>query len=192
MEVQIKMTGVTSLVMHNGRLIDPLDPITQELAKLTSKRQKTTQDHEEIADVEWRGSLYWDPEMGAIIPTANIRRMFKDAGGEWKLATKTVKALQPLELAVPLDHDGPKTVAALAKRPEFRWRTNAKLTGGKSVMRTRPIFRRWGLTVNFELDENELSLDNLARIVERAGRLYGLGDANRIGYGRFTAEIRAA
>jgi hypothetical protein len=43
--------------MHSGRLADPLDLITQDLARLTAKRPKTTADHKQISKVEWFGSL---------------------------------------------------------------------------------------------------------------------------------------
>jgi hypothetical protein len=188
----MKLEGVSGLVMHNGRLADSLDPITRELRALTDKADKTEADEQEIGDIEWRGSLYWDPDLGAVIPTANLRRMLRDAGGAWKLGTKVLKAVVPLAAVVQLQHDGPKTVAALAAKPEYRWRTTVKLNGRTRIARTRPIFRRWSLTADFELDETELALADFHRIVERAGRLFGLGDANKIGYGRFTATVAAA
>ena len=43
-EIKLKITGTRRLIMHAGRLADPLDPITKNLAKLTAKRAKTEAD----------------------------------------------------------------------------------------------------------------------------------------------------
>ena len=193
MEVQVELTGVTGLVMHNSRLADPLDPVTRELKALTGKTKKTEAEERELAEVEWRGSLYWDSDLGAYIPNANLIRSFYDAATAWKLGEAVYRSLNPLmEPGVPLQHEGPKTIAGLFAKSEYVWRTTVKLNGRTRVARTRPIFRRWSLVVAFEMDENELSIKNLTRIVERTGRLVGLGDARKIGYGRFTATVRAA
>jgi hypothetical protein len=91
---------------------------------------------------------------------------------------------------VPLQHDGPKTIAALAaKRIPLADHGQDRT---QSYRRTRPIFRRWSAVADFELDETELSLDDLIRIAERAGRLNGIGDARKLGYGRFAAVVKAS
>jgi hypothetical protein len=186
MELRLELTGVTGLVMHNGRLADPLDPITKELAKLTDKHGRTEAEEEQVADVEWRGSLYW--EDGPYIPTVNIVRCLRDAATAWKLGEAVYRSLSPLTDRVSLDHDGPKSLSALAAKSEFRWRTTVKI-GRNRTARTRPIFRRWSAVATFELDDMELSLDDLLRIVQRAGRLQGIGDARKLGFGRFMAKV---
>lgn len=189
MEVRVTLTGRSALVMHNGRLADPLDPIARELAALTSKHGRTEIEEEQVGAVEWRGSLYWHDELGAYIPAPNFLRCFRNAATNWKLGAALKKALIPLAEGGAVHHDGPKTIAALAARPEFTWRATVKLNGRTSVPRTRPIFRKWSTAMDFELEEEELSFDDLVRIADRAGRLEGIGDANKIGYGRFTAEV---
>jgi hypothetical protein len=190
MEVHVELTGVTGLVMHNGRLADSLDPIARELAALTDKRGRTPAEEEQIAEVEWKGSLYWDSEMGAYIPTANVIRAMRDAATAWKLGESVYRAVSPLSERVQLHHEGPNTISALAGKPEYRWRTTVKI-GRNRTARTRPIFRRWTVTADFELDDLELSLADFVRIVERAGRMNGIGDARKLGYGRFMATVKA-
>lgn len=190
MEIQMELTGLRPFVMHNGRLADPLDPIARQLSALTDKRGRTDVEEEEVAEVEWRGSLYWDADAGAYIPTASIIRSLRDAATAWKLGEAVYRSLNTLSELVPLQHDGPKTIAGLAAKPEYRWRTTVKI-GRNRTARTRPIFRRWSAVAEFELDENELSVDDLNRIVERAGRLNGIGDARKLGFGRFTAVVKA-
>ncbi len=61
--------------MHCGRLADPLDPITEDLSRLTSKRMKTEADHEEIGKVEWFGSL-WLHDGTPCIPAEALMATF--------------------------------------------------------------------------------------------------------------------
>jgi hypothetical protein len=189
MQVALTLTGRSGLVMHNGRLADPLDPISQELAKLTDKHNRTPAEEAEVADVEWKGSLYWDSDIGAYVPAANILRCLRDAATAWKLGEAVYRSVVMMDDRFPLQHDGPTTLGALAKRDEYRLRATVKI-GRNRVPRTRPIFRKWGLTFNVEVDETELSPADFERIVERAGRLGGIGDARKLGYGRFTATIQ--
>lgn len=190
MQLRVQLTGASALVMHNGRLADPLDDMARLLSELTDKREKTPTDIHEIADVEWRGAIYFDPEIGPYMPSGNIIRSLRDAATAWKLGERVYDAVHLTSDRVPISHDGPKTIDALAKRDEFRWRTTVRI-GRNRTARTRPIFRRWNAHFDVELEEVELSPEDFLRILERAGRMEGLGDARKLGYGRFTAEIVA-
>jgi len=188
MLIQVDLTGTRPLVMHNARLADPLDPVTQELAKLTSKQKKTPADHEMVADVEWRGSLYWDD--GPYIPSEALLRSFRDAAGAWKLGPSVERALLATIDHLAVIHDGPKTIEALSKDKRFRLRKGVVVQRNR-VVRTRPIFRTWSLHAEFEWNESELSAANIERIAERAGIFFGIGTARRLGYGRFSVVVGA-
>jgi len=188
MLIKVDLTGVRPLVMHNARLADPLDPVAQELAKLTSKQKKTPTDHEMLSDVEWRGSLYWDD--GPYIPAEAILRSFRDAAGAWKLGPSVERGLLATIDHCTVVHDGPKTSEALCKDKRFRLRKSVVVNRGR-VPRTRPLFRTWALHAEFEWNDSELSLANLERIAERAGIFFGIGTARKLGYGRFIAAITA-
>lgn len=190
MQLHVTLTGRSGLVMHNGRLADPIDDMAKAISEITDKRDKTPTDQEQIADLEWRGSLYFDRELGTYIPSGNVIRSFRDAATAWKLGEKVYDAVHLLTDKVPLAHDGPKNIDALAKKPEHRWRTTVRI-GRNRTARTRPIFRQWTTSFDVELEESELKVEDFARIIERAGRLEGLGDARRLGYGRFVAEVTA-
>jgi hypothetical protein len=189
MRTHLTMTGLTPLVMHNARLADPLDEVTQALASLTSKRSKTLADIQEIADVEWKGSLYWDSEtQQPYLPADALMRSLHDAATAWKLGESVWRGVHPLEEHLAVHHDGPKTLEALAKDKQHRWRRTVVVNRNRTA-RTRPIFRRWSIETDLELDETELSPVNLARIVERAGRIEGVGTARKLRQGRFAAAL---
>lgn len=56
--LSFQITGVSPLLMHNGRLADPLDPLVKDIKKLSCKRPKTEADLERITKLEFLGSLY--------------------------------------------------------------------------------------------------------------------------------------
>jgi hypothetical protein len=191
MQVHVELKGRSGLVMHNGRLADPLDPLAAGLSELTSKSKKTEEEQRAIADYEWKASLYYDKEIGPYIPAENVIRSFRDAATAWKLGERVYDFVVVLDDKVPLQHDGPSELGKLAKREENRLRKTVKI-GRNRTPRTRPIFRSWGLSFDIELEEDGLNFADLTRIAERAGRLEGLGDARKLGYGRFDAHLTPA
>ena len=58
------------------------------------------------------------------------------------------------------------------------------------MLNSRPMKQRtWSVIVTVELETLELKIEDLAKIAERAGRFYGLGDARKLGFGRFDAKV---
>src|ERR671914_89551 len=53
-----QITGVAPLILYNGHLADPLNYYAKEMKKISGKRHKTEADLEELAPLEWHGSLY--------------------------------------------------------------------------------------------------------------------------------------
>lgn len=190
MQIQVELTGATGLVMHNIRLADKRDEWTRAIAEITSKRKRTDADEAEIERLEWYGGLYHDPETGIHLPSWNVVRCFERAATITRQGTALVRAVAVMTDKVPLTYDGPRKLEELWNRPEFRWRTTVGVQRAK-VTRMRPIFRRWSLTLEAELLEDVLSPEDLTRIIELAGRSEGLGDARKLGYGRFTAVVAA-
>lgn len=191
MRVTLALQGVTPLVLHNPRLADPLDTFTRKIKEITGKRVKTDADHEDIAHLEWEGGLYYDPEMGVYVPTSMVLRAVEEAAKITKQGTQIMRALAMTTDAVSLEYDGPRKPEEMWAQPVFTWRASVGVNR-KRVMRVRPIFRKWGATVDVELQEDVMNLDDLQRIVELAGRVSGLGDARRLGRGRFEATVTAA
>ena len=58
MRFRITITGTAPMLMHNGRLANPLDPATQTLKALTSKRKKTDDDLFDIRTLGFRGEEF--------------------------------------------------------------------------------------------------------------------------------------
>lgn len=191
MEVRITIVGTQPLLMHSTRLADPLDPIVKEIKRFTSKRvNKTDDDQEKIAQLEFTGSLYMDPEIGPFIPGDNIQRCLTDAARMNKLGMKVTRGLFVSTNVNPLAYDGPRTADELWANPVFRHRASVKVTTSR-MMRTRPIFHKWSTEAFATIDDGQLSLEDLRQIADNAGSFIGLGDW-RPRYGRFTATVEKA
>jgi len=188
MKVMVQLTGKTALVQHNVRLADKLDEYTKQIAEITGKRKKTEADEADIGKLEWFGGLYHDPEIGIYVPAWNVVRCFERAATITRLGTALIRAFAVSTDKLPLKYDGPAKPEKLWELQEYRWRTTVGVQRAK-VTRVRPIFRRWSLELEAELLEDVLDPDDLRRIIDLAGRSEGLGDARKLGYGRFTAEV---
>lgn len=179
-----------SMLMHNERLADPLNPYTRWLAELTGKTKKTEADQEEIARREFLGSGYWDIDEGPegrieipVIPTWNIIRCCQAGATRQKLGKHIVRALVPTSTYTALVYDGPTDARELWKAGTFHNRKGVVISG-RRTMRTRPCFTDWSVEADLELDLTVLDPDKVNEIARDAGKYEGLGD-NRPVFGRF-------
>jgi hypothetical protein len=60
--------------------------------------------------------------------------------------------------------------------------------GMAKVMRTRPVFRNWSITITAQYDPDVLNMRDVEEIAIDAGKLVGIGDW-RPKHGRFNAEL---
>jgi hypothetical protein len=183
------------LLMHNERLADPLDPYTKSLAELTGKRKKTERDHEEVARREFIGGGYWLVDNGPAgeqsdpyIPTWNIIRCLQEGATRHKLGKHIVAGIVPVEEETLLTYDGPKSADELWKSGLFHSRKGVSV-GQSRVIRTRPCFTDWSVSLELELDLTILDPDTVNLIAKEAGMYKGLGDA-RPRFGRFKGSAK--
>jgi hypothetical protein len=187
MEFRIKITGTAELLMHSARLANPLDPVAKAMKRVSSKRTKTDEDHEELARLEHAGGLYIDPDVGPFIPGENIQRCLVDAARVTRAGKKIERGVFIATDVNPLGYAGPRTVEGLWADENFRHMASVKVQQSR-VMRCRPRFRQWGVEADGTLDTAVLSLEELREIAETAGSMIGLGDY-RPRFGRFVAEV---
>jgi hypothetical protein len=189
MKLSVTLTGTHPMLMHNGRLANPIDPWTRQLKALTSKRKKTDEDILQIAQVEARAGC-WETVDGMLgIPSAAVWRCFYDASKQFKLGTTVKKSFYFDDVVEPLTVAGSQISATdfVADFDNVDYRT-VKVQTSK-VMRARPkVPVGWQTTHHFELFDDVLDERDLVSVMNSAGRLYGLGDW-RPTYGRFTVEV---
>lgn len=185
-KLQFVIEGVDSLIMHNGvALKDPLSKASKELKSVSGKKQKTDDDHEEMARIEFFASLYLNTKNQIIIPGYVLKAMIVNAAKRSKQGPTAKSALGIYEDNL-LDYDGPKDIKKLYAEGMNMSRVAVKI-GQSSVMRTRPEFKRWGLTFTVTFMPDLVDEASIKKFVEVAGREIGLCDW-RPEHGRFTVE----
>lgn len=174
-------------MMHNGRLANPLDPISKEISKINRKpaKQKTDADLQELIRLEWYGSLYTNSDGRIVWPGQNIEGMFFDAGKKKRMG----KAFQG-GLICPVDplliYDGPTDIDKLwveSKNLDVR---GAKPQRG-TVQRARPWFPKWALKFRVGYLPSLLNADDITDALEIASIYVGLSDY-RPKFGRFEVK----
>lgn len=194
MRIEITLTGTSPLLMHNPRMVDPEFELNRQIKAITSKRKKTDEDLKQIERLEWYGGLYANPnssgELMVTQPTAKVRKCLVNTGKISKMGKNVERSLSFGSLDVPLVYSGPQDVDALFNDSHFHSRLSVGV-GNKRVMRVRPKFFPWALTVDgVFIEDAGLNFDELSRIVEMAGIVEGIGDNRVNGYGRFVGMVK--
>lgn len=178
------LTGVSPLVMHNSRLVDPLDPWSREIAAIAAKRHKTIADHERLSKVEWYGSA-WVHDDKPCIPANVIEGLIVAAAKTRKRGAQARSGvICPAHIC--LSYSGPDSLDALWEDPRFRLRMPVRTPGGR-VMRTRPQFPEWQAEVEIRFLPSLVDAEAVESWLKLGGDLLGIGDF-RPKHGRFSVE----
>jgi len=186
----LQLTSTRPLIMHNAELANPLNPVVKEIRKFSKKRNKTDDDQEAIAQLEFLGGLYHDKELGPYVPADNIWRCLYNAAKRHKLGERVKEALLIESDVNPLAYKGPRGAEELWANEAFRYYKSVRVQMSRT-MRCRPIFYNWATEADGILDSSLLDLEDLKRIAEEAGSLVGLCEW-RPRFGRFTAVVKRA
>lgn len=185
----ITITGTSPMLMHNVQLSDPLNPAARELSRLTSKRKKTIEDHQEVARAEFLGALYIDPDVGPYIPGEWVMAALVSGARLNRLGTTVTRGVIITTEVNPLAYANNSI-----RDPEQMWesklfthRASVKVKTSR-VIRTRPQFLDWSTQAEGLLDESQLDLNQLGQVAENAGLFCGMGNW-RPRFGRFTTKV---
>ncbi len=185
--ISIELKGISPLIMHSCRSVNPLDPLNMEMKKLTAKRKKTEEDTRAISDLEWELSLYWDDTIGLYIPAENIEATVREGAKNAKKGKHIERGFNVLEMLVPLDIG--EKVTKEQMRNDYRFRDVRSMRVQQSrVMRTRGRFNMWRCDFTASYDETVLSFGDIVDALEYAGKCVGLCDS-RPRYGKFVSKI---
>lgn len=182
-ELKLRITGEVPLIMHNGEMRNPLNPIVQQIKVFTGKRKKTEADLEQISKLEWYGGIY--------VSNGNVIIPGEAWEGTFRSAARTKKRGKDVERALlcddsVLEHDGPKKIDDLWKDSKFRL-VKSVLVQRNAVMRTRPKFDKWSTSVSIRYDSSVLNEADVLDFAQIAGDQIGILDW-RPKYGRFSVE----
>jgi hypothetical protein len=191
-ELKFRITGIRPLILHNGLMADPTNPLVRAIKKITSKGSKklTDADYIERDRLEWFAGLYWSDELGGIaMPSDNLERCLQEGAKKNRLGKDFAAAVFVQEPEVELAHR-----LAGSSREEMYADAAYTLRKGVKVqlsriIRIRPMIPTgWSLTFTIEFDETIVNGESVKTALTEAGALVGLGDW-RPKFGRFTVEV---
>lgn len=182
-KLEVSLSGISPLLMHNGQLADPTNSYTKALKEATSKRAKTDSDILEVRRLEWLGGLYRDLDGRIAIPASNVLALVIKGSQQFKLGPKSKAGVFETEPYYRLKYDGPKDIDKLYDSPGF-CDYRSVIVSRNRVMRARPRFETWEVPVTLAVNTDVISLDDVHRSLVIAGELHGLGDW-RPRFGRF-------
>jgi len=183
-ELRFRITGVSPLLHHNGQLADPLNELARALKAVTGKRVKTDSDYEEMARLEWYGSLYLK-DGKPCIPGMVIEAMLVEASRRNKRGKQAQAGIFVSDDAL-LEYDGSTDLEELWKNKDYRLTVGVKVKQSR-VMRTRPKFDKWAAFVSIMFDDGLMNASEIAQAIRVAGEVVGLNDW-RPKFGRFKVE----
>jgi hypothetical protein len=187
--IKVKWTGIRPLVMHNGLMADPTNPLVRRIKEITSKGSKklTDADYEERDRLEWDAGLYWDTKDGLIMPSDNIERCIQLGAQKSRIGKDVQAAVFCASSHVCIEHAGPKDKDKLYADPRYTLRKGVAVQKSR-IIRIRPMIPTgWSMTFDIEFDEGIVNPKNLIKAMTDAGSLVGLGDW-RPKFGRFLVE----
>lgn len=179
------LRGISPLIMHNGLLADHENAFAIELSKVSKGKAK---DYTKAAEIEWLGSLYTDAKGEPCIPVDVILAVVIEGAKAYKLGKSAKAGVYdvPGTESFRLDYPGTRDVNKLKLLPEFRDRRGVRVQQSR-IIRSRPIFRKWSVSIELEFDPSMISREQISDSLIRAGKAIGIGDF-RPRYGRFILE----
>lgn len=183
----LTLKGTSPLLMNSGEA-DRDSELYRAYYMLGQKKRKTLDDEARLRELEWELRLYMDADLGPYIPGKNVKELLRSAATKWRRGEDIKRSLIVVPYRIPLIYDGPRDQTGLWAAG-YRYTAmvaNAGINAGR-VLRCRPMFKNWSLTVELAFDPEELDGDFLALLVERTQK-YGLGDY-RPEFGAFQAGI---
>jgi len=177
-----KIKGVSPLIMHNGRLANPMDPLVKQIKAISGKRGKTDADLIELARLEWHGSLYIS-DGKYVIPSQNIEATLVNGAKKIKKGILFTTGLICPEHAVLQFKDMDLQPGALWENEEYRLVAGVVISRAR-VMRTRPIFREWATEFDVNYQDTILNKADIDQAIHKAGEEVGILEW-RPKFGRF-------
>jgi hypothetical protein len=199
---KIDLTGrPPGLVLHSIELADETNIYTVQIAELINAgrggSKLTDEQRARKEALQWRGALGEQYTDGThiIVPANNLFRATVVAAKDMRLGAKiedrgAVTFEQP-ELSIA--HDGPDDLEKLYADERYRLRkaVNGNPSRGKKggkVMLMRPVFPVWSTSVTALVLTKLINWEQFVKVMESAGNV-GIGNALKIGYGRFDVKI---
>ncbi len=188
-KLKVSIKGTRDLIMHNGRLANPLDPWTRAVKAVIEKKDKTDKGLIELMRVEARASIYETEKKEVGLPAEIVYASILEAARVRKLGMKIERGVRYDPITEPLFINGKIFNAdKFIEDPKNIYYVSVGNRGNR-VMRSRPIIKgEWRADYEFELDQNILNIESFVEILVYAGPYIGLCDRRPL-YGTYKGEV---
>lgn len=187
-KITFRLKGLAPLLVHNPQLSDPLNYWTKKIKAISSKRKKVEADHEEMAHLEFLGSLYLDDKKRICIPTRFVEAALINAAKKSRMGKTYKSVVFTNQDYFPIEYEGPQDPEKLWAEEKYRNQVSLVVQGNR-VVRTRPMFTDWAVTVDvYYITEMEVDEKDIIETMKLAGTISGFGDG-RPRFGRFSVEV---
>jgi hypothetical protein len=181
--VSFHIEGISPLLMHNGQLANPLNPLVKQMKVLTSQRKKTDETHMELSRLEFRAGLYLNSDGQVIVPAEALEGCLIEGAKKSKLGKQFKSSICIMDDAL-VDYGEQLTVDELWDRADEYADVRSVRVGQSRVMRTRPIFRTWSLKFDVTFNADLVNPEQVQTALTDAGAQVGLCEY-RPKFGRF-------
>ena len=185
--LRVTFKGISPLIMHSCKCVNPLHPISLEMKKYTSKRKKTEEDLKIISDLEWKAAVYWKDGVGPVIPSECIEATIQNGAKAFRKGADIQKYVMVEEMEAPLEYGANLTMEELINDYNYR-DTRPVVVQRARIIRTRPRFNRWQISFTLNYDLGKIDLETIVQSIEQAGAYVGICDG-RPKYGKFVAIV---
>lgn len=181
--ISFSIEGISPLLMHNGQLANPLNPLVKQMKSLTGQRKKTDEVHAELSRLEFRAGLYLSKDGIVEIPSEVLESCIIEGAKKSKLGKQFKSSIAIMENST-LNYGETLTVDEMWERNEEFADVRGVKVGTSRIMRTRPIFRNWSLEFEVSYNADLVNPEQIMLAVADAGAQVGLCDY-RPKFGRF-------
>lgn len=191
----VVLTGSTPLVMDSIEHSDPEDPLSKAIRSITAKGASMTEEDQHRKDrLAYMSSLYLNDDGRLVIPWNNVSRALTTGAyyvGGTALSGKVDKGASCVGSGESLlSYTGPEP-PKLFDDPAFclRKMVNKNPSGKKAMIATtRPKFDDWSVSFPVVVLNDVCGFDDFIRALTATGATVGIGNARKLGYGRFTVR----
>lgn len=178
---RVEVRGISPLLMHSNRGIDPTDPLMRKLKAVTDRRKKSDDDRAQMDRLEFELNLYANAQ-GPYVPDSHILGALRRGASVSRRGRDVGAGVDVVETEIPLEYEGPRTIEELYQQ-RYVDRRPARINSAR-VFRVRPIFRDWRLRFTLLVDLAIIGEADVREALDIAGARQAIGDY-RPRFGRF-------
>jgi len=184
--VKVVIRGASSLMTHNIRLANPMDPYTKKLKELTAKKKPTDEQLFQIMRHEARAGCWDTPDELFAVNNAAVLKSVIIAARISKEGAKVERGVTITDGYTPVEIDGEFiSCDELLKDPTNIDYRSVRI-GQARIMRARPkIDEGWEAEFVFGVETTVIDLDRFIQLLVLAGKATGLGEMRTRGMGRY-------